>query len=59
MKRIAVVAIAIVCSTRLAAQEDKAVPQDSVRVSIPGCARGYVFTTGQAASTCPRACICA
>ena len=46
MKRIAVVAIAIVCSTRLAAQEDKAVPQDSVRVSIPGCARGYVFTTG-------------
>ena len=46
MKRIAVVAIAIVCSTRIAAQEDKAVPQDSVRVSIPGCARGYVFTTG-------------
>ena len=30
----------------LAAQETKPVPKDSVRVSIPGCARGYVFTAG-------------
>jgi hypothetical protein len=28
----------------LAAQEPKPVPKDSVRVTIPGCSRGYVFT---------------
>ncbi|MFN8064005.1 MAG: hypothetical protein U0P82_04350 [Vicinamibacterales bacterium] len=30
-----------------AAQEQKPVPKDSVRVNIPGCAHGYVFTAGQ------------
>ena len=30
----------------LAAQEEKKVPKDSVRVSIPGCTKGYVFTAG-------------
>lgn len=29
-----------------AAQETKPVPKGSVRVSIPGCSKGYVFTTG-------------
>jgi hypothetical protein len=29
-----------------AAQETKPVPKDSVRVSIPGCTKGYVFTAG-------------
>jgi hypothetical protein len=28
-------------------QERKPVPKDSVRVSIPGCARSYVFTAGR------------
>ncbi len=28
------------------AQDVKPVPKGSVRVSIPGCSRGYVFTTG-------------
>jgi hypothetical protein len=28
----------------IAAQEPKPVPKDSMRVSIPGCAKGYVFT---------------
>ncbi|HJZ76652.1 MAG TPA: hypothetical protein VKE51_33180 [Vicinamibacterales bacterium] len=28
------------------AQEPKPVPKDSVRVAIPGCAKGYVFTAG-------------
>ena len=28
-----------------AAQETKPVPKGSVRVSIPGCSKGYVFTT--------------
>jgi hypothetical protein len=31
----------------LAAQESKPVPKDSVRVAIPGCARGVVFTAGR------------
>ena len=30
----------------LAAQEQKPVPKGSVRVSIPGCAKGYMFTAG-------------
>ena len=31
----------------LCAQEEKPVPKDSVRVSIPGCAKGSVFTVGR------------
>jgi hypothetical protein len=31
----------------VAAQEAKPVPKDSVRVSIPGCAKGAVFTVGR------------
>ena len=31
----------------LVAQELKPVPKDSVRVSIPGCTKGYVFTVGR------------
>src|SRR5207244_2805152 len=30
----------------LVAQERKPVPKDSVRVSIPGCTKGYIFTVG-------------
>ena len=33
-------------STLLHAQETKPVPKDSVRVAIPGCTKGYVFTAG-------------
>jgi hypothetical protein len=42
------VLIAVVTAgyTALVAQEQKPVPKNSVRVSIPGCSRGYVFTTG-------------
>ena len=29
------------------AQETKPVPSDSMRVSIPGCTKGYVFTAGR------------
>ena len=36
-----------VSSIRPGAQETKPVPKDSVRVSIPGCAKGYVFTAGR------------
>jgi hypothetical protein len=42
------IAIALAVSTgALAAQERKPVPKDSVRVSIPGCTKGYVFTAGR------------
>ena len=41
------IAAVTVLSGRLAAQEHKPVPKDSVRVAIPGCTRGYVFTAGR------------
>ena len=47
MRTTAVITIAVaVLSGPLVAQEHKPVPKDSVRVSIPGCTKGYIFTTG-------------
>ena len=47
MRTAAVVAVALaVLSRPLAAQEKKPVPKDSVRVTIPGCTKGYIFTVG-------------
>jgi hypothetical protein len=47
MKTIAAIAIVVAASSApLAAQESKRVPDDSVRVFIPGCAKGLVFTAG-------------
>jgi hypothetical protein len=37
---------AAVLSGALAAQENKPAPKDSVRVMIPGCTKGFVFTAG-------------
>ena len=47
--RIAIVfAIALAVSSELlVAQETKPVPKDSVRVLIPGCTKGYIFTAGR------------
>jgi hypothetical protein len=39
-------AAAALCSAFVMAQESKPVPKDSVRLSIPGCTHGYVFTAG-------------
>jgi hypothetical protein len=39
----AAVAIALVTAS-VAAQETKPVPKNSVRVTVPGCTKGYVFT---------------
>jgi hypothetical protein len=48
MKVPIVIAVGIVVlSAFLAAQEEKPVPKDSVRVSIPGCTKGPVFTVGR------------
>ena len=48
MKNTAAIAITVaVLSGPLVAQEEKRVPKDSVRVTIPGCTRGYIFTAGR------------
>jgi hypothetical protein len=39
--------IAALLGVALAAQEQKPVPKDSVRVFVPGCSKGYVFTAGR------------
>ena len=48
MRIITVIALAIaVLSRPLMGQEPKPVPKDSVRVLIPGCTKGYIFTAGR------------
>jgi hypothetical protein len=44
---IVVVAAVAALGGLLVAQEHKPVPNDSVRVSIPGCTKGYIFTAGR------------
>jgi len=47
MRNTAAITVAIaMLSGPLAAQDTKPVPKDSVRGSIPGCAKGNVFTAG-------------
>jgi hypothetical protein len=43
---IVITAVAAALSGALLAQESKPVPKDSVRVLIPGCTKGFVFTAG-------------
>ena len=40
-----VTAITLAMSAPLVAQEKK-IPKDSFRVTVPGCTKGYVFTAG-------------
>jgi hypothetical protein len=48
MRTIAVITVALaVMSGPLGAQENKPAPKDSVRVSVPGCTKGYIFTAGR------------
>jgi hypothetical protein len=42
-----IIAAIALLSGRLMAQEPRSVPKDSVRVSIPGCTKGYIFTAGR------------
>jgi hypothetical protein len=45
MRTTAVLTVAIaVLAGRISAQETKPVPKDSMRVAIPGCTKGYIFT---------------
>jgi hypothetical protein len=47
MKMIAACAVAVVLSSVVAGgQVEKPAPKDSVRVSVAGCAKGYMFTAG-------------
>jgi hypothetical protein len=47
MRSIAVIVAALaVVGGSLVAQENKPVPKDSVRVAIPGCTKGQIFTAG-------------
>src|SRR5512146_1680378 len=47
-KTVATLALAVAAfGGVLVAQEKKPLPKDSVRVSIPGCTKGYVFTVGR------------
>lgn len=47
MRTTAIITVAVaVFSGPLVAQESKPVPKDSVRVSIPGCTKGLIFTAG-------------
>jgi len=39
-------AVVALLAAPLAAQETKPVPKDSVRVFVPGCTKGYMFTAG-------------
>ena len=41
-----IVAVAVLTAP-LVAQENKPVPKDSVRVFIPGCTKGYIFTAAR------------
>jgi len=45
MKALIVVATALALSAPLVAQEKK-IPKDSFRVTVPGCTKGMVFTAG-------------
>ena len=47
MKLGAIIAFSVAAAAgTLAAQETKPVPKDSVRVAIPGCTKGQIFTAG-------------
>ncbi len=48
MRTTVVITVAVAAlSGPLVAQEKKPVPKNSVRVFIPGCTKGYIFTAGR------------
>jgi hypothetical protein len=48
-----IVATVAISTVQLVPQEQKPVPKDSVRVSIPGCTKGYIFTAGRRTQDVP------
>jgi hypothetical protein len=54
MKLTLAAAVAFVLSAGpLTAQETKPVPKDSVRITVPGCTKGYIFTAGARTTEAP------
>ncbi len=43
----AAVLVTVMFGVPLTAQEPRPVPEDSMRVSLPGCAKGHAFTVGR------------
>jgi hypothetical protein len=54
MKTTVAFVVAVMLGAVLSAQETKPVPKDSVRVFVPGCSKGYVFTAGARTEDEPR-----
>jgi hypothetical protein len=46
MRTVAALVVSIALGAAISAQETKPVPKDSVRVFVPGCTKGYMFTAG-------------
>jgi hypothetical protein len=55
MKTTLFLVVAAILSAALGAQEKKPVPKDSVRVFVPGCAKGRMFTAGPRTEDLPGA----
>jgi hypothetical protein len=55
MNTTAFVVAAAMLAAPLAAQERKPVPKDSVRVFVPGCSKGMIFTAGARSEDSPGA----
>lgn len=46
-------AVSVALASVLAAQDTRPVPRDSVRIFVPGCSKGQVFTAGRRAEDQP------
>ena len=55
MKTTALFVVAAMLGAPLGAQEKKPVPKDSVRVFVPGCSKGMIFTAGARTEDAPGA----
>jgi len=54
MKTAVILACAItVLTSRVSAQETRPVPKNSVRVTVSGCTKGYIFTAGPSIGDLP------
>jgi hypothetical protein len=57
MKTTALLIAAAMVTAPLGAQERKPVPKDSVRVFVPGCSKGMIFTAGARTEDSPGAAV--
>jgi hypothetical protein len=57
MKTTVFLIAAVVLTGPLGAQERKPVPKDSIRVFVPGCSKGMIFTAGARTEDAPGAAV--